>query len=399
MRMSTDGIDADMSTDEKLKQEIERELPELLRSDPDFRAWVLSITSDTYADRQQTESRFDQVLAELRRDREAQSRKWAEEKIANDRKWAEQTRQWEEQDRKWAEKKAEDERKWAEQKAEDERKWAAQKAEDERKWAEQTRQWEEQDINWAEQKAEDERKWAAQKAEDERKWAAQKAEDERKWAEQTRQWEEQDRKWAEQAAEDERKWAEQAAEDERKWAEQKAEDERKWAAQKAERERDRAEQNRRWEENNAHFDRVHEEIMANARKVDRGIGALGARWGIQSERAFRDALAGILEDNFGVEVLHIDDYDDSGEVFGRPEQVELDIIIQNGQLLICELKSSIDKAGIYIFERKARFYEQRHGRKATRLIVISPMIDHRAKKVADKLGIDTYGDSLDVEAL
>ncbi len=139
--------------------------------------------------------------------------------------------------------------------------------------------------------------------------------------------------------------------------------------------------------------------MANAKKVDRSIGALGARWGIQSERAFREALAGILEENFDVQVLHIDDYDDSGEVFGRPEQVELDIIIQNGQLLICELKSSIDKAGMYIFERKARFYEQRHGRKATRLIVISPMIDHRAKTVAEKLGIDTYGDSLDVEAL
>ena len=80
-------------------------------------------------------------------------------------------------------------------------------------------------------------------------------------------------------------------------------------------------------------------------------------------------------------------------------KVELDIIIQNGQLLICELKSSIDKAGLYIFERKARFYEQRPGRQVTRLIVISPMIDHRAKKVAKKLGIDTYGDSLDVETL
>ncbi|MEA1051535.1 DUF3782 domain-containing protein [Lamprobacter modestohalophilus] len=280
-----------MSTDEKLKQDIKRELPELLRSDPDFRAWIMSVTSDAYAGRQQTESRFDQVLAELRRDREEQSRRWAE------------------------------------------------------------------------QKAEDKRKWAEQKA-----------------AEKSQR-------------------AEQKAEDDRKWVEQKAEDARKWAEQKAERERDREEQNRKWEENNAHFERVHEEIMANAKKVDRGIGALGARWGIQSERAFRDALAGILQENFGVEVLHIDDYDESGQVFGRPEQVELDIIIQNGQLLICELKSSIDKAGMYIFERKARFYEQRHGRKATRLIVISPMIDHRAKKVAEKLGIDTYGDSLDVETL
>ncbi len=147
----------------------------------------------------------------------------------------------------------------------------------------------------------------------------------------------------------------------------------------------------------ARFTRVHEEIMAQAKKFDRSIGALGARWGIQSERAFRNALAGILEENFGVEVLNVNEYDDDGVVFGRPDQVELDVIIKNGLLLICELKSSIDKAGMYIFERKARFYEKRHHRKADRLIVISPMIDPKAQKVADNLGIETYSDSVDVQ--
>jgi hypothetical protein len=53
------------------------------------------------------------------------------------------------------------------------------------------------------------------------------------------------------------------------------------------------------------FGRVHEEIMALAKKYDRGIGALGARWGLQSEAAFRNALAGILEESFKVQVLHI----------------------------------------------------------------------------------------------
>ena len=139
--------------------------------------------------------------------------------------------------------------------------------------------------------------------------------------------------------------------------------------------------------------------MAQAKKYDRGIGALGARWGVQSEAAFRNALAGILEQNFGVEVINVNEFDDQGVVFGRPEQVEIDIIVKNGLLLICEMKSSIDKAGMYIFERKARFYEERHDRKAQRLIVISPMIDPKARQVADKLGIQTYSDSEDVESL
>ena len=174
----------------------------------------------------------------------------------------------------------------------------------------------------------------------------------------------------------------------REWVEYKDVQNRKWD-----------EQNRKWDENQAGLRRIHEEIMLQALKHDRSIGALGSRWGLQSEKAFRDALAGILEKNFGVDVVNVNEYDDEGVVFGRPDQVELDVIIKNGLLLICELKSSIDKAGMYIFERKARYYEQRHQRTANRLIVISPMIDARARKVAERLGIETYGDSTEVDAL
>ena len=38
-------------------------------------------------------------------------------------------------------------------------------------------------------------------------------------------------------------------------------------------------------------------------------------------------------------------------------------------------------------------------RQAQRLIVISPMIEARARQVAERLGIETYGDSTEVEAL
>lgn len=160
-----------------------------------------------------------------------------------------------------------------------------------------------------------------------------------------------------------------------------------------------AEENRKWDANQEELRRLHQEIMAQALKQERGIGALGSRWGLQSEKVFRDALAGILEKSFSVQVVNVNEYDDQGVVFGRPDQVELDVIIHNGSLIICELKSSIDKAGMYIFERKARFYEERHERKANRLIVISPMIDARAQKVAERLGIETYGDSIEIESL
>jgi len=199
---------------------------------------------------------------------------------------------------------------------------------------------------------------------------------------QSLKWEEQNRKWEGQQAEDKRKWDEQKEADRRKWEEQRAEDKRKWDEQK---EADR----RKWEESNRRFDAMN-------KRIDRSLGALGSRWGMQSERAFRDALAAILVESFGVEVVNVNEFDAEGEVFGRPDQVELDVIIRNGVLILCELKSSVSKSDMHTFERKVRFYERRHKKQATRMIVVSPMIDERARRVGEQMGIELYPDSLDV---
>ena len=40
--------------------------------------------------------------------------------------------------------------------------------------------------------------------------------------------------------------------------------------------------------------------MAVVNKQERGVGALGAHWALQSEATFRNALAGILEKSFAI---------------------------------------------------------------------------------------------------
>jgi hypothetical protein len=50
----------------------------------------------------------------------------------------------------------------------------------------------------------------------------------------------------------------------------------------------------------------------------------------------------------------------------------------------------MSKADIYIFERKAQ-YQRRHGRTASRKIVISPMVRPEARPVAERLGIEVFG--------
>jgi hypothetical protein len=198
--------------------------------------------------------------------------------------------------------------------------------------------------------------------------------------EQRRRWEEQDRKWWEHNKE-QKQWR---AEQEKKWEEQN----RRWEAQEQKWE----EQNRRWNEN-------QETLRAFTRKHEQSIGALGARWGLASEESFRAALKGILQGSFGVEVLNVTEFDDEGLVFGRPDQVELDVIIKNGTLILCELKASISKGDVFLFERKILYYEKRHQRTAHRRIIVSPMVDPKARASAEKLGMEVFSFAEDVSGL
>ncbi len=187
----------------------------------------------------------------------------------------------------------------------------------------------------------------------------------KKWQEQDRKWWEQDRKWWEEN--------ERIKKQDEKFQEYKLA------------------QDKKWEKQIKRNDELLEEVRYLNRKLDSSIGALGARWGLHSEQAFRDGLKEILQKSFNVKVLNINEYDDEGIVFGKPDQVEIDIIIKNGLLIVCEIKSSMSKSDMYTFDRKAQFYEKKHQKKISRKIVISPMIHPKAKEVANNLGIESYG--------
>ena len=97
---------------ELLKETIKRELPEFLRADPDFRAFILELTRQECAGRTETQDRFYDLLAELRRDREEQTRKWDEQNRKWDELQAELRREREERAREWDEYKDEQNRRW-----------------------------------------------------------------------------------------------------------------------------------------------------------------------------------------------------------------------------------------------------------------------------------------------
>ena len=73
------------------------------------------------------------------------------------------------------------------------------------------------------------------------------------------------------------------------------------------------------------------------------------------------------------------------------------IDIFNKITYLIEIKSSMSNADVYIFYKKAAFYVKKHKTKNIKLIVISPMIDDKAKKMAKKLNITAYSHGYDVK--
>ena len=204
-----------------------------------------------------------------------------------------------------------------------------------------------------------------------------------------RRWEESQRKWKELKEESDRKWEEF----QRKWKELKEESDRKWKELKEESES-------RWRELKQESDQRWETLLKELRnvnkRIDRTIGALGARWGLNTERAFREAIKSILEELTDLKVENYLGYDEKGEVFGHPDQIELDVVLKNGEVWVIEIKSSMSKADMYIFDRKVKFYEKKEGKKVNRKMVISPMIEEKAYEVARRLGIEAYKEPEDL---
>jgi len=148
-----------------------------------------------------------------------------------------------------------------------------------------------------------------------------------------------------------------------------------------------AEAQRRTEETVADLARTQKRF---AKHFDTQIGALGARWGWRTEESFRAAIKDILGEDFGMHVERYEAFDEAGQVFGLPEQIEIDILMKDAKITAIEIRSSMSKSDVYAFDRKVSFYESRQQVKVDRKIIITPMLDHRAEAAVKSLSMFVY---------
>ena len=136
--------------------------------------------------------------------------------------------------------------------------------------------------------------------------------------------------------------------------------------------------------------RLREDMVAGFARVDRLVSALGARWGLMAEDAFREGLRGLLEKEFGLRAERWSAIDEEGRVYGYRSVVEVDVAVKDERVVLVEVASHVRRADVLVFRRKADFYEEFSGRKVDRLVMVSPFVDDDAFEMALAIGVEVY---------
>jgi len=140
---------------------------------------------------------------------------------------------------------------------------------------------------------------------------------------------------------------------------------------------------------------LQERVDEHSREIGRlraTIGALGRRWGLMSEEAFRAAMASML-DEFGFKVVGklvlkddwgIVDPDEPGALY------EYDLCItSDGKEWVVEIKSHVDWEDVAILKRKIKLYERCRGTRPE-VAIVSPSVEESARAKAEKAGIKVF---------
>ena len=133
----------------------------------------------------------------------------------------------------------------------------------------------------------------------------------------------------------------------------------------------------RFEQVDRRMDEFRTEVADRFGDVQRSIDRLGARWGIRNESLFRQTVAALLEQSFGVRV---EQRTISGEQF--------DILIYDGQHVLVEIAASVGPTIKTRLERKRRLYEESTGVSPTRVILATASIHSRRAHELRTSGIE-----------
>ncbi len=139
----------------------------------------------------------------------------------------------------------------------------------------------------------------------------------------------------------------------------------------------REENNKRFEEINRRFEEINKRFEEMGKRMENGfkilrdtISAIGSRWGIGAEEAFRKGFEEVLSE-IGYKVIKWKKFDKNAEFFIFPRSAEIDILIRDDKKIAIEVKSSLSLDDLEGFEKTVRFYEKEEKVKVDEKIIVA----------------------------
>ena len=133
----------------------------------------------------------------------------------------------------------------------------------------------------------------------------------------------------------------------------------------------------RLEQSDRQMQEFRADVAARFEDVQRAIDRLGSRWGIRNESLFRQTIAALLEQSFGVSV---EQRTIAGEQF--------DILIHGREHILVEIAASVGRTIQARLERKRRLYEESTGVSPARVILAAASIHSRRAHDLRQMGIE-----------
>ncbi len=144
---------------------------------------------------------------------------------------------------------------------------------------------------------------------------------------------------------------------------------------------------------------LQEQLIKHSEAIEKlasSIQAVGMRYGVFTEEAFREGIKYLVRDL--LKEYKVDKwvyYDKEGLVYGHPSIIEVDILVRDEERILVEYKSMVDRSDVAELYRIGKLFEKVEGAKP-RLLIVSPAIRKRAKELAEKLGIELRGNVIDI---
>jgi hypothetical protein len=127
-------------------------------------------------------------------------------------------------------------------------------------------------------------------------------------------------------------------------------------------------------------------VETGFRDIHNRFGVLGARWGDGAEETFRQGLLETVRE-LGYTVEHYQGQDPEGFINYTPRSFDLDVLVQNGKVIVAEIKSNASGADVTEFYRSVLLFERQSGRQASKRMLVAVTIQQTAWERAKELDI------------